>query len=170
MPHVLIIGCGNPLRGDDGLASHALVHLERRPGLRDVALIPCHQLAPELAEPISRADRVIFIDARVSQSPAQTPGLVEARPVERQAPSSSAFSHRFDPPALLEYAQKLYGRRPEAFAVSVIGESFGYGEELSPSIRASLVPLVRQVEALVLADCPLTAKLGDSLRQSCAPS
>jgi len=152
----LIIGCGNPLRGDDGVASHALVHLERRPGLGDVELTSCHQLAPELAEPISRADRVIFIDARVSQSPAQTPGLVEARPVQPCAASSSAFSHHFDPPALLEYAQKLYGRRPEAFAVSVIGESFGYGEELSPSVRASLTRLVQQVEALALADRALT--------------
>jgi hydrogenase maturation protease len=153
--HVLIIGCGNPLRGDDAVASHALLHLERRPSLGDVALISCHQLSPELAEPISRADQVIFIDARVSQSPAQTPGLVEARPVEPCA-ASSAFSHHFGPPALLEYAQKLYGRRPEAFAVSVIGESFGYGEELSPSVRASIARLVHQVEALVLADRPFT--------------
>jgi hydrogenase maturation protease len=150
MPHVLIIGCGNPLRGDDGLASHALAHLERRPGLGDVALISCQQLAPELAEPISRADRVIFIDARVSQSPVQTPGLVEACPVHPHDASPSAFSHHFGPPALLEYAQKLYGRRPEAFAVSVIGESFGYGEELSPSVRASLAGLVEQVEALAV--------------------
>jgi len=156
MRHVLIIGCGNPLRGDDGLASHALVHLERRPGLGDVAMISCHQLTPELAEPISRADRVIFIDARVSQSPAQTPGLVETRPVESQAASSSAFSHHFGAPALLEYAQKLYGRRPEAFAVSVVGEFFGYGEELSPSIRASLARLLEQVEALTLPDRSLT--------------
>ncbi len=147
--HVLIIGCGNPLRGDDGVASHALLYLERRPGLGDVALISCHQLLPELAEPISRADRVIFIDARVSQSPTQTAGLVEAHPVEPQDVSSSAFSHHFGPPALLDYAQKLYGRRPEAFAVSVVGESFGYGEELSPSVRASIAGLLQQVEDLV---------------------
>src|SRR5208282_3399012 len=146
MPKVLIIGVGNPLRGDDGLAWQALAELDRWPGLGTVEMISCHQLTPELAEAVSGADRVIFIDARVGE----TPGRVELNKVEPEAPAHSAFSHRLDPPALLGYAERLYGKRPEAFTASVAGESFRYGEELSGTVRASLAILLPKV--IQLAD------------------
>jgi len=162
MSRVLIIGCGNPLRGDDGLAWQALAQLKRWPGLEttDIEMISCHQLTPELAEPISAADRVIFIDARVGE----TPGRVDLHRVESSAPTRSSLSHHLDPPALLDFAGGLYGRRPEAFAASVGVESLGYGEELSGSVRASLDFLLRRVVELVSggegsgAEAPVTHK------------
>jgi len=146
MPKVLIIGCGNPLRGDDGLAWQALAQLERDPALGKVKMICCHQLTPELAEPVSGADRVIFIDARTGE----TPGQVDLDRIEPATFVGSSFSHRLDPPALLGYAEKLYGKRPEAFMASVAAESFGYGEELSDTVRASLATLLLRVVELAL--------------------
>jgi len=149
MSKVLIVGCGNPLRGDDGLAWQALEQLgqlERLRGLGTVEMISCHQLTPELAEPVSRAHRVIFIDARAGE----TPGQVKLNRVALQAPAHSAFTHLLDPPALLGYAERLYGKRPEAFTASVAAESFGYGEGLSRTVRASLAILLQKVVQLAL--------------------
>ena len=69
MPHTLntlVIGYGNVLRGDDGagfLTAELLRDKLRDP---DIEILSQHQLLPELMEPISRAARVIFIDATVS--------------------------------------------------------------------------------------------------------
>jgi len=164
MPKVLIIGCGNPLRGDDGLAWQALEQLkqlEQYPGLGTVEMISCHQFTPELAEPVSSADRVIFIDARVGE----TPGRVELNKVEPEAPAHSVFSHRLDPRALLDCAEKLYGKRPEAFTASVVGESFNYGRELSGTVRASLAILLPRVLRLAYGagepEAPAEAAAGE---------
>ena len=128
-------------------------------------MISCHQFTPELAEPVSGADRVIFIDAQAGE----TPGQVELNRVEPEAPAHSAFSHRLDPPALLGYAERLYGKRPEAFAASVAAESFGYGEELSDTARTSLAILLPRLVQLARggdgAEAPAEV-VADELRPS----
>ena len=61
---LLVIGYGNTLRGDDGVGPRVAeaVAAMALPGVRTLG---CHQLAPEHAEAISRADRVVFVDAAV---------------------------------------------------------------------------------------------------------
>lgn len=145
MTNALIIGCGNPLRGDDGLAWYAYGQLKRHPGLKGTELMCCHQLMPELAEPISRAGRVIFIDARVSDNPGQPPGKLEVKQVEPKASIPSALGHHLDPSELLDLTFGVYGKRPPAFVVSVVGEFFGYCDLLSSSVRSSLPQLVQRV-------------------------
>ena len=54
MARVLILGYGNPLRSDDGLGWQVAVQLFRTNTSPEVLVLPCHQLTPELAEPISR--------------------------------------------------------------------------------------------------------------------
>jgi hydrogenase maturation protease len=133
MSRVLIIGYGNTLRGDDGFgyrAAERLRSLIDRPG---VEVIAAHQLTPELVEPLSRADSVIFIDAA-------SHGAVGELKREAVFPSAepAAFSHSVTPAGLLTAALCLYGRAPEAMLYSVAGEQFGYGEALSPLIEAAL--------------------------------
>ena len=62
--HFLIIGYGNTLRGDDGVGPRVAetVAALNLPGVR--ALV-CPMLMPEIADPISRAHTVIFVDAAV---------------------------------------------------------------------------------------------------------
>jgi len=145
MTNLLIIGCGNPLRGDDGLAWFAVGPLKRHPGLEGAQLMCCHQLMPEMAEPISRAGRVIFIDARVRDNPGQPPGTLEVRKVEPKSSIPSALGHHLDPSELLDLAFQAYGKRPPAFVVSMVGEFFGYCDVLSSSVRSSLPQLVQRV-------------------------
>jgi len=146
MARVLILGYGNPLRGDDGVGWHAAERLLERSVELQAKVTSCHQLTLELAELVSRAERVIFIDARIGQ----TPGSVEISEVAAGAPECPTFSHRLDPATLVALAQRLYGRAPEAWILTVTGESFEHTDQLSASVQSSLPELIRQVETLAL--------------------
>lgn len=58
----LIVGHGNQLRGDDA-AGAQVANAVARWNIPNVTAMTVHQLIPELAIEISRADYVIFIDA-----------------------------------------------------------------------------------------------------------
>ncbi|HVO10550.1 MAG TPA: hydrogenase maturation protease [Vicinamibacteria bacterium] len=140
---VLVIAWGNPLREDDGLAWHVLEGLRRlrpRPGLLPLHLRHAHQLTPELAEPVSRAAGVVFVDAR-RDGPV---GAIRSETVE-PASGSNPLAHSLSPQGVLLYAEALYGRAPQAVVVSITGERFGLGEELSPAVRRALPWAIRTV-------------------------
>lgn len=125
---MLIIGYGNPLRGDDGFGYRAA---ERIPGA-----IAAHQLTPELMEPISRADRVVFLDAAADGFP----GQVRRRKLTPTT-GDAGFTHHATPEALLAGALALYGRAPEATLITVCGADFSLSDRLSPEVQAALESL-----------------------------
>jgi hydrogenase maturation protease len=140
---VLVIAWGNPLREDDAVAWHVLEglrSLKPRPGLPALKLRHAHQLMPEMAECVSRAAGVVFVDARRDG----TPGEVRC---EEIAPSAgqNPLAHSLSPQALLLFAEQLYGRAPKAVVLSIAGERFGMGEELSPVVRRALPRAIRAV-------------------------
>jgi hydrogenase maturation protease len=140
---VLVIAWGNPLREDDAVAWHVLEglrSLKPRPGLPPLKLRHAHQLAPEMAEGVSRARGVVFVDARRDG----TPGEVRC---EEIAPSAgpNPLAHSLSPQALLLFAEQLYGRAPRAVMLSIAGERFGMGEALSPVVRRALPRAIRAV-------------------------
>jgi hydrogenase maturation protease len=140
---VLVIAWGNPLREDDGVAWHVLEGLralQPRPWLPALRLRHAHQLTPEMAECVSRAAGVVFVDARRDGAP----GEVRCEPVAPAA-GSNPLAHSLTPQGLLLYAEALYGRAPEAAVVTVAGERFGVGDELSPRVRRALPRAVRAV-------------------------
>ena len=141
---VLIIGYGNPLRGDDGLGWHAVERLRSAVADPEIEILAVHQLTPELADPLSRARRAIFIDAAAGGEP----GTIQRRPL---TPSSGgeAFTHHATPPALLAAAQSLYGHAPEAILFSVPAESMAFGDQLSPVVRQALDELVARITAML---------------------
>jgi Ni,Fe-hydrogenase maturation factor len=55
-----------------------------------------------------------------------------------------------DPGALLLLSQKLYGRSPEAFLVTVGASSLALGEGLSETVAAALPKVIATVRQLVL--------------------
>lgn len=141
MPGTLIIGYGNPLRGDDGLGRRAAESL-RELALPGVTILAVHQLAPELAEDISRAELVVFIDAREGG----LPGEWSAEPVAPGPECAQAFTHEVSPASLIGAARLLYGRAPEGVLFSMTGESFDYREGLSKTV---LTALPEMLEAIV---------------------
>jgi hydrogenase maturation protease len=135
-PAVLVIGYGNPQRGDDGVAWKVLDSLRAthpRPDAPPLHLKRVHQLTPELAEPASRARAVIFVDARANAQP----GTVSCEPV-RPAANSTSLTHSLSPQAVLLYAERLFGRVPRAAVVTVGGTAFEHGEELSPEVLQAI--------------------------------
>jgi hydrogenase maturation protease len=128
----LIIGYGNRLRGDDGAGVEAAIAL-REAGVpaREV-----HQLVPELAENLSAADRVIFIDADA----ALAPGEVRVDYVDSE--SGGIFEHHATPANLLCLAREIYGRAPEAVVIGIGGASHDFGAEMSPSVRTAIGKVV----------------------------
>ena len=73
----LVVGYGNPLRGDDGVGWHAAAALAADPRLADTDVITGHQLTPKLAEDIAKARLAVLVDARLGD----TPGYVCIREV-----------------------------------------------------------------------------------------
>jgi hydrogenase maturation protease len=143
MAKILVIGYGNPLRGDDGLGWHVARLLERGITDPDIEIIARHQLNPELAEPISRADLMIFIDACFGE----VPGEVNCRAVSLDPTSANFFTHHLDISLLLATAYELYGRCPEALACSVSAESFAFDEGLSVPVLSALPVILDRVRA-----------------------
>lgn len=141
----LVIGYGNPLRADDGVGwvvAQQIRSVLAEEGLPpDVVVLAEHQLTPELAEPISRARLVVFVDAREGHHP----GRIDCRVVAPIGDGSLAFSHDIDPSSLVQMARLLYGACPTAVVISVEGEGFGYGTDLSPVIQVALDDVIHCV-------------------------
>lgn len=141
----LIIGYGNPLRGDDGVGWRVVEALE---GLvPEGAALAVHQLTPELAEPISRAGTVVFVDAAAEGEP----GEVACLALEGDTGCQPALqgSHLTTPDALLAMARELFGRCPPAYMVTIAGESFELSEALSPAVEAAVPEAVARILELV---------------------
>lgn len=134
----LVIGYGSPLRTDDRLGQYLAQKLGR--GWKVMSRT---QLVPELAEPISQAKRVVFIDAEVGE----TAGEVYCEKVAL-LDNTGAFTHNVTPESLLAAAHELYGAVPEAILISVTGASFDYGCTFSPQIRTELAQIIERVDLI----------------------
>lgn len=137
----LVLGYGNELRGDDALGPMAVSVIETW-GTPGTVVLSRHQLTPELAEPISRAQRVLFIDA-ARPGKAAPSGIHAIRP----ARAGSLSPHRSDPRMLLALARLLYGRAPRAWMLAIPAEDFEYGAPLTPLASAGLAKALEAVRA-----------------------
>ncbi len=146
MPRVLIVAYGNPLRSDDGLAWRAADELEGKFLESDVEILRLHQLAPELAEAVSRFKAVIFVDAAAAGT--RPAGEVRCEEILLSA-RESRFSHHLSADAVVALARQLYGATARAFSVTSSGQCFDHGESLSPAVADGLPLLVAQIESLV---------------------
>lgn len=144
MLQILILAYGNPLRGDDGIAQLAAEQLSGKFDASKVEVLCTHQLTLEMAEKISWADAVIFLDA----SEDGEPGEVRCNPLVEPC-GEVQFSHQLSPVAVLALAKQLYGASPQAYCVTLTGECFDHGDTLSSVAAGALPRLVETVETLV---------------------
>ena len=144
MARILIIGIGNVLRSDDGVGWQVVQEISEQSSASDVQFILVQQLTPEIADSVSRADRALFVDA----ARGGTPGSVYAGPI-LPAKESSTPSHDLSIASVLKLARDLYHRSPTAYALTVSGESFEVGEDLSPAVREALPTLREAIERFI---------------------
>lgn len=138
----LVIGYGNTLRSDDGIGPRVVEAVEEfeLPGVRTLVRV---LLTPELAEPISQARRVIFVDAAVGPS-----SEIQLRSLSPAA-SSQVMAHAAAPSTLLALARDVFGSAPEAWLLTIPAENLEIGEELSAKARRGFARAVQTITELV---------------------
>ena len=128
-PKVLVLGCGNPSRGDDALGPLLMARVDAWIRLhpdRPVEAVEDFQLQVEHTLDLQRRDLALFVDATASGHDPVT--------LHRVLPAAdfSFSTHALSPPALLQAFVTLdRGTPPPAFALAVRGYSFGLGHSLS---------------------------------------
>lgn len=137
MGNVVVIGYGNDLRCDDGIGQRVANKLH----LTDVKSLAVHQLTPELAETLKTADLVIFVDACLSSDSLENRLLNSSEnnfenlnvQVRRLEPDNNKIiaGHTANPESLLALTQALYNYYPPGWLVTVPGDNFELGENLS---------------------------------------
>jgi hydrogenase maturation protease len=139
-PRVLVIGFGNPIRGDDALGPLVAERLAEKQNTGswpapDVEVLVRHSLTPELASDLAAVARAVFLDAAVD-GPV---GAVVCRAVAPSPAGPVPDPHCSDVAGLLALTRQLYGRAPEAFLVSFRGVCFDFADRrLSPSVAAAV--------------------------------
>ncbi|MYM57214.1 hydrogenase maturation protease [Thalassovita mangrovi] len=115
---MLLIGYGNPGRGDDGLGPAFAERIERA-GLPGVTVMVDYQLTVEHAFDVAGAGQVVFADALIGGAGAFR--FTEAAP----ATDADITSHSLSPEAVLTLARTLYDAAPEAHVMGITGQDFG---------------------------------------------
>lgn len=148
---VLVVGCGNDLRSDDGagrVVAHRVQLLVEERGLTDVGVRSVVQLVPELALDIGRAHHVVFVDAsidvdRLTVTPLQpSTSAADAgrEPMTPRTPMTpmTPMTHHLGPAALVDLARRYAGEVPEQVTlVAIPVHDLGYGDRLtSPTAEA----------------------------------
>jgi len=128
---VLVIGIGNPSRGDDALGPLCIEGLAAL-DLPGVDLPTAFQLQVEYALDLRERRQVIFVDA-AARGP-EPYAFVPAIPAE----DASYTSHELSPGAVLHAYRRLYGEPPEAWVLGIRGYGFGLGEGVSPQAASNL--------------------------------
>ena len=147
VPGTLIIGYGNPMRGDDAIGCHAARALEQHfwndP---DVEVIATQQLTAEMVDDILQRDFVLFLDATSGKQP----GTIMRTTVSPE-PGLGGFSHHFTPSSLLTAAEQLYGDVPFAMSITMAGWSFDLGQKMSQIVTRRMPDLIRLAQEAVAA-------------------
>jgi len=146
MNKTVVIGIGNPLRGDDGVGWAVVAALASVAAGWGITAVHTHQLLPELIDEFRCASQVIFVDASVVGEPG-TVAIASIAPTL----SGPAASHQMHPGVLLALGVKIYGRMPTAHLITITGRDFGYTETLSAPVVQAVTAVLHQIQQLVQA-------------------
>jgi hydrogenase maturation protease len=143
---VLVLGIGNPDRGDDaaGLAVARLLRPLLPPSV-EVAQAPGE--AADLLARLERCAAAVLVDACAGGAAAGTVRRFDVALAPLPAEAFGLSTHGFGLAEAIELARVL-GRLPRRCIVyAVAGGSFALGAPLSPPVRAALPGLARRVAA-----------------------
>jgi len=142
---IIILGFGNPDRGDDGVAWHVLAGIAKRFGQplayegiesglvnlsKDIHLWFNLQLIPEVAEELAAYQQAIFIDAHTAEIKEE----IKISPIEPEF-QNSPFTHHLTAASCLSLSKTLYGKYPKSILVSIRGYDFSFSHDLSQKTK-----------------------------------
>ncbi len=122
MKKILLIGYGNPVRGDDGLGPAISEEVEEL-GIDGLTVDADYQLTVEDAASVADHEAVIFVDASVNGDEPFSFTRVNPRRQE------SFSSHSVSPEGVLGLAEELFQAKSEAYMLAVRGYSFDMFDE-----------------------------------------
>jgi hydrogenase maturation protease len=125
---MLVLGYGNPGRGDDGLGPRIAEAVDGL-GLPGVCADADYQLQVEDSVALAEADVAVFVDA--SREGADGFRVLSLEPRRRTRFSS----HMLDPEALLAITRQSFGSSPRAWLVAVRGHGFDLSETFTERAR-----------------------------------
>lgn len=141
---VLVLGYGNPSRGDDALGPFLLDFIERGPTMTGVESITDFQLQIEHALDLEGRELILFVDASVSCASAFD--FLEIHP----ARDNSYTSHAMSPAAVLQVFESVTGRPPPpSFLLTIQGVNFELGGDLSEQAQINLKQSCRFAQQLL---------------------
>jgi hydrogenase maturation protease len=141
----ILIAVGNTLRRDDGIAHRVLELLAPLPA--GVTAKSVQQLAPELAEYIAGARRVLVLDADVEAS-----GFALARMAADDAPPRGALGHVVPAAEVISLARMLYGFTGEAWVGRLPVSDLSHGDVLSPEAHGAAKAAAMRIRDWLLKD------------------
>ena len=131
-PKLLILGYGNPGRGDDALGPE-LVEVINADGLPGIECQHDMQLQVEYVTDLVDRELILFIDADASCDPPFHFSRISAEK------DDSYTSHAMTPHAVLHAYRQVFGMdAPPAFLLRIRGYQFELGESLSEEASANL--------------------------------
>jgi hydrogenase maturation protease len=147
LPPLLVIGIGNPSRGDDALGpafiERAEASLRAEIDAGEIELMTDFQLQVEHALDLVDRARVVFVDASV-KVPEGSPFTFERATPERD---ESFSSHALSPAAVLDALRALGHALPDTWVLGIRATSFELGEPIGDdSLRALDQALERFVQ------------------------
>ena len=147
MNRTLILACGNPLRGDDAVALHLARSIREQLAGPELLVHTTQQWTPELAEPLSRCELAIFLDA----SQRFSPGFVHCESISPYAGAGHALlTHSCNPSLLLTMSRQLYNHAPQsAYLLTVGAQSFAFSFSLSSQAQKAIPDALSCVRSIL---------------------
>ena len=138
----LLIGIGNPDRGDDALGIELVSRLEQR-GEARCDLLCAAQLEPELVLDMHGRALALIVDASHVAPPPCRLGRISPRT------ATGVFTHSLGAGALLGLYRQQFGDGPACFLLEVRGEDFTLGSPLSAAATEHLQRALLLVDELL---------------------
>jgi hydrogenase maturation protease len=142
----VVIGIGNPDRGDDGLG-RAVARRLAGALPAGVALVEETGEAARLVSRLQAADAAILVDASASGA---APGTIRCLDVAASPLPAGLFAlttHGVGLAEAIELARALGTLPPRCTVYAIEGEAFGLGAPLSPAVAAAVVDVAARIAA-----------------------
>lgn len=151
-PRTVVIGIGNPLRGDDAAGVEVVERL--RGHVPDgVEVASCDEEPSRLIETWANADAAVIVDAVASGA---SPGLLhrfDAGETGIPAHALRSSTHAIGLAETIELARALGKLPPRVLVYGIEGSDFGTGRPLSPEVEAAVETVVTAIQGDLESMC-----------------
>jgi hydrogenase maturation protease len=150
---LLVVGCGNLLRGDDGVGPILVRHLWDRGMPEGVRLVDGGTAGMDVAFQMRGAGRVVIVDASATGAPPGTIYRVPGAELAELPPLDGLHTHSFRWDHAIAFARwALADSCPSDITVFLIeAANVAFGADLSPDVSSAMEEVIDLVEAEFIA-------------------